>query len=448
MKVDLPAVKVDSPVPFTLPINIIMHCFYAMICTIRVLVWKGGIYMDEQHVMTRDNRKGAYGFLLIVGIIIVAFNLRPAITSVGPVIGIIRDDLGLSNWNAGLLTSLPLIAFAVMSPIAPRLGNRFSNERALVIGLTLLLFGIGIRSVSSVTLLYIGTLLVGLGIAISNVLLPSVIKEKFPDKVELMTGVYSAAMGTFAATASGLSIPIAKGLGLGWQVALIIWGVPAIIGIIVWSYLIRKNRASDPDEMRYVKSGSQHMWRSRLAWQVALFMGFQSFLFYVTISWLPEILHFNGVSIGTAGWMLSLMQIIGLPFSFLVPVIAGKLKSQWGIVVLLGLCATSGYVGLFIGHSFVAMIISTALVGVALGGVFPLALTFLGMRARNAKQAAELSGMAQSFGYILAALGPILIGYLYDVTHAWKVPLLTLIGITVIVMIFGSLAGRNKYVLD
>ncbi|WP_106498500.1 CynX/NimT family MFS transporter [Lentibacillus sp. Marseille-P4043] len=399
--------------------------------------------------MYKDNVKRAYRFLLMVGIIVVAFNLRPAITSVGPVIGTIRDDIGLSNWSAGLLTSLPLIAFAVMSPLAPKLGNRVSNERALLIGLILLLFGIAVRTVSLVALLFIGTLFVGLGIAICNVLLPGVIKEKFPEKVELMTGIYSTAMGTFAATASGVSIPIAKGLGLGWQAALIVWAIPAIVGILIWIYLSKKNKSNDDDEkVRYANTDANRMWKSPLAWQVALFMGFQSFLFYVTISWLPEILHDYGVSIGTAGWMLSMTQIIGLPFSFLVPVIAGKLKSQWAIVVFLGTSAISGYVGLLLGNSFVVMIICSLLIGIALGGVFPLALTFLGMRARTAKQAAELSGMAQALGYLLAAIGPIFIGYLYDVTHAWTVPLLTLIGVALIVITFGSLAGRDKYVLD
>ncbi len=405
--------------------------------------------MNVEHTMYKDNVKRAYRFLLMVGIIVVAFNLRPAITSVGPVIGTIRDDIGLSNWSAGLLTSLPLIAFAVMSPLAPKLGNRVSNERALLIGLILLLFGIAVRTVSLVALLFIGTLFVGLGIAICNVLLPGVIKEKFPEKVELMTGIYSTAMGTFAATASGVSIPIAKGLGLGWQAALIVWAIPAIVGILIWIYLSKKNKSNDDDEkVRYANTDANRMWKSPLAWQVALFMGFQSFLFYVTISWLPEILHDYGVSIGTAGWMLSMTQIIGLPFSFLVPVIAGKLKSQWAIVVFLGTSAISGYVGLLLGNSFVVMIICSLLIGIALGGVFPLALTFLGMRARTAKQAAELSGMAQALGYLLAAIGPIFIGYLYDVTHAWTVPLLTLIGVALIVITFGSLAGRDKYVLD
>src|SRR5690625_1244980 len=159
--------------------------------------------------------------LLIAGIVIAAINLRPAITSVGPLIGTIRDDLGLSNWSAGILTSLPLIAFAVLAPIVPKLGNRYTNNIIMLAGLIILFIGISIRSLSFVFFLFLGTLFAGLGIAICNVLLPAVIKDKFPAKVGLMTSIYSTTMGIFAATASGVSVPIASEAGFGWQGALL-----------------------------------------------------------------------------------------------------------------------------------------------------------------------------------------------------------------------------------
>src|SRR5690625_2817518 len=146
--------------------------------------------------MTTKNPTRIYHFILIIGILFIAFNLRPGITAVGALIGIIRDDVGLANWSAGLLTSLPLVAFAIISPIVPRLGRRFTNEWAMVFGLVILVVGMSVRSISFVAFLFIGTLLVGLGIAISNVLLPGVVKEKFPTKVALMTSLYSTIMGT------------------------------------------------------------------------------------------------------------------------------------------------------------------------------------------------------------------------------------------------------------
>ncbi|MCG1026807.1 MFS transporter [Virgibacillus halodenitrificans] len=401
----------------------------------------------ELHQNTKQYDK-TYRVLLFIGIIVVAFNLRPAITSIGPLIGIIRDDVGLSNWSVGLLTSLPLIAFAIMSPIVPRLANRYTNERIMMVGLILLAIGISARSISLISLLFAGTLFVGLGIAICNVLLPGVIKDKFPARVALMTSLYSTAMGIFAAAASGLSIPIATGMDLGWKLALLIWCLPAIIGIFIWVYLNKNNNKEQTGEINYINPSENRMWKSPLAWHVAAFMGLQSFLFYVTISWLPEILHDYGMDIAHAGWMLSMMQFIGLPASFFVPVIAGKFKSQRPIVIVMASCSVIGYSGLLLGNSYVMLVISTVIIGIALSGTFALALAFLGMRAKNAKQAAELSGMAQALGYVLAAAGPIFIGYLYDLTHLWAIPLITLIIIALMVMAFGLSAGRDVYVLD
>lgn len=406
--------------------------------------------MDEQNILVRENPTRWYRLLLIYGIILAAFNLRPAITSVGPLLGVIRDDLGLSNWTVGLLTSLPLIAFAIMSPMIPKLGRRFTNEYALMIGLILLVFGIAVRSIPFVSLLFAGTLFVGLGVSFCNVLLPSIIKEKFPLKVALMTSMYSTIMTTIAAIASGLSIPLSKGLNLGWNVTLFVWAFPAIIAIMLWFYLARKNKTEPEDKVRTNHSGEakSNIWRSPLAWQVALYMGFQSSFFYITISWLPEILYDYGVDMATAGWMLSIAQFIGVPVSFFVPMIADKFTSQRGIVLGLGAFAISGYCGLLFGSSYTVMVISIILIGVPLGGSFALALTFLSMRARTGKQAAELSGMAQSFGYVLAAIGPISIGYLFDITHVWTTPLIALIVISALVVIFGIGAGKDKYVFD
>ncbi|MGE7615214.1 CynX/NimT family MFS transporter [Paenibacillus sp. NPDC101420] len=394
---------------------------------------------------TQDNKNSLYIILLISGIVLVAFNLRPAITSVGPLVGIIQEDVGLAHWSAGLLMSIPLISFAVMSSLVPRIAARLSNEKTLLLGLVILLVGISIRSISMTLFIFVGTLLIGVGIAIGNVLLPVVVKEKFPQKFGLMTSIYSTSMGLFASLASGISIPLAHGLKLGWDGALIVWGIPTIIAIVVWILLIRLNPAKD-NAVKSVRISAKQIWRSPLAWKIALFMGFQSSLFYITMSWLPEILYNYGISRGTAGWLLSFTQIVGVPVSFLVPILAGRLRSQVWIAFALGMCSIVGYGGLWMGSSYPIMILSIILIGIALGGNFPLALSYIGIRARNGNQAAELSGMAQSMGYMLAAIGPILIGYLYDMTQVWTIPLITLIVISGVVTTFGMLSGRDKYV--
>lgn len=391
--------------------------------------------------------KSYYAYILITGIILVAFNLRPAITSIGPVVGMIQEDMGLAHWSVSFLTSLPLIAFAAVSPIVPKISNKLSNEKTLLLGLVLILAGIGIRTISTIFLLFAGTLLIGIGIAICNVLLPVVIKDKFPLKFGLMTSVYSTLMGLIASLASGLSVPLSSEMNLGWQIALLVWGIPAILAIILWIYLVKNMASPSVADRKKVITSDNTIWRSPLAWQVAFYMGFQSLLFYVTITWLPEILQNLGASLSTAGWLLSFTQLIGLPAGFVVPVLAGHIRSQKSLAAGLGISSVLGYSGLlFFGTNYPVMMTSIILIGIGLGGTFPLGLAFLGLRSQNARQAAELSGMAQSIGYILAAVGPIFIGSLYDFTHTWTIPLIMLIIASAVVILFGFGAGSNKFV--
>ncbi|MEH7179189.1 CynX/NimT family MFS transporter [Neobacillus vireti] len=394
---------------------------------------------------SKAKTKSTYIYLFIAGIVLVAFNLRPAITSLGPLVGMIQEDVGLAHWSAGLLMSLPLVVFAVMSPLVPRIAILLTNERTLIIGLTALIIGISIRSIPTTFFLFAGTLLAGLGIAIGNVLLPAIVKDKFPHKFGLMTSVYSTSMGLVASLASGISVPLAINLNLGWQGAQIVWVIPAVVAILMWVSL-HKSSSKDHKVLKQQTGTNSKMWRTPLAWQIAIFMGFQSFLFYVTISWLPEILHSQGMSMETAGWMLSFTQLVGLPASFFIPVLAGRFQSQIWLAFGLSMCSVVGYSGLLLGTSYPILIVSIVLIGLTLGGAFPLALSYIGLRARNAKQAAELSGMTQSTGYILAAIGPLFIGYLYDLAQLWTLPLITLIIISVVVMIFGMLSGRDRYV--
>lgn len=406
--------------------------------------------MMEEEKLVRSIK--LHQFIVVTGIIAISFNLRPAITSVGPLIGTIRDDVALSNGSAGLLTSLPLIAFAIMSPFAARLGNRYSYEGAMLIGLFLLLIGISIRPVSVSFLLFGGTFIAGLGIAILNVLLPGLIKDKFPLKVGLMTGIYTTTMGIVAATASGLSIPIAGSFERGWQVSLFIWTIPAILAIIIWLYLKSKSQQSKKNvnnrQVKYAQPTGNRIWRSPLAWQIAVFMGLQSFLFYVTISWLPEILYSKGLTMETSGWMLSFTQFIGLPASFIIPMLAERLKSQRIIIIVLALFYFSGFVGILLSNNFTIIVISSIFIGIPLSGIFALALALLGMRARTSRDASELSGMAQSVGYVLAAIGPIFIGFLFDLSGNLNLPITAILITIIILLIFGLLVGKERYVFD
>lgn len=389
--------------------------------------------------------KSIYKYILVAGIVLVAMNLRPAITSIGPLVGMIQKDLGLVHWSVGFLTSLPLIAFAFVSPMVPKLAKLLSNERTLIIGLLTLLIGIIIRFVPNTIFLFAGTLFVGIGIAICNVLLPVIVKEKFPRKFGLLTSVYSTSLTLMASVASGVSVPLASGFSLGWKNSLMIWGVPVVGAILLWIFLEKRSPGHE-DSIKPSRTSGHEIWRSALAWQIAFFFGFQSFMFYVTIAWLPEIMINRGVSLEMSGWLLSVTQLIGLPFSFIVPMIAGRFRSQQWLGVGLSMCSVIGFVGLLWNGSYTMMLLSSMSLGIGLGGCFPLGLTFIGLRARDGLQASELSGMAQSVGYILAAFGPLFIGYLYDLTRNWTVPLITMVVISVFLVVFSVFAGREKYV--
>lgn len=396
-------------------------------------------------MMTSPNKKSQHAstFFFMVTIIVIAINLRPAITVVGPLIESIRSDFAFSHGTAGLITTLPLMAFAIFSPLAPKIGRRFGIEIVLFGGMVLLTIGIVMRSLHLMTTLFIGTCLIGIAIAVCNVLLPALVKFKFPHKIGLFTGVYSAFMGLFAALGSGLSVPLAEGLGLGWRGSLACWSFLAVIAAVVWLPKFRSTGRTDDSQDEKFKL--RKLWRSPLAWQVTFFMGLQSFVFYVTVAWLPEILHDKGFSVSTAGWMMSFMLLIGVPATFIMPLLADRRPDQRLLVVLISLSFIVGLVGILIGSTSWT-IVWLIFLGLGLGASISLALAFLSLRARSSQQAAELSGMAQSIEYTLAAIGPVLFGYLHDMTHSWTVPLIMLLFIGVVMLIAGLGAGRNTYV--
>ncbi|MBP1155345.1 MULTISPECIES: MFS transporter [unclassified Paenibacillus] len=381
--------------------------------------------------------------LLVLGIILVASNLRASLTVVGPLVGTIREEAGLSSILAGLLIALPLIGFAVLSPLSPKLARRFGMEQTLLGCMVVLTAGILLRSVSSAVALFAGTALLGLALAVCNVLLPSLIKRDFPGNVGLMTGVYTVSMSIWAAFASGLSVPIAQDLGLGWRGSLVCWAILSVIGALAWLPQLKSRRQAAASRMN--GAAISGLWNSPLAWQVTFFMGLQSMVFYVTVAWLPTILTDRGLSAASAGWMLSMMQFVGVPATFIAPVLAGRRPSQRSLATVIVLLPLIGYIGLLSGGTMLVTL-WTMLIGLGLGASISLALTLLTLRTANAEQAAELSGMAQSVGYLLAAVGPILFGLLHDLTSSWKVPLLTLIAVIIVLLIVGLGAGRNEYV--
>ena len=393
---------------------------------------------------TAHGRSRLRSLLLVLGIVLLAANLRPALTGVAPLIGQIRADTGISNGVAGLLTTLPLLAFALLSPIAPRVARRFGMERALLASLLVLAAGILLRGAGAVAALLSGTAILGAAIAVGNVLLPGLVKREFPERAGLMTSVYSASLGISAALAAGVSIPLAQLAGIGWRGALAVWALPALLAGAAWlPQLGRNDRPADPSARN--APAVNDLWRSPLAWQVTLFMGLQSLAYYVTLTWLPEILQAEGMSASRAGWMLGLSQAVAIVTMFLAPMIAERRPSQRGVVAVAVGASGVGVLGLLVA-GYAASAVWVVLLGLGQGASFSLALTFFALRASDPGHAAALSGMAQSVGYLLAAGGPLLFGVLRDATGSWKVPLALLLTVTACLLIAGLGAARDAHV--
>ncbi|MCC3379701.1 CynX/NimT family MFS transporter [Paenibacillus farraposensis] len=400
---------------------------------------------SQQHQRALEYKSLRYAgpWVLAAGVILVGANLRASITSVGPLIGLIKDSLHISNTLSGLVTTLPLLAFALLSPFVANLSRRFGSSRVIFAALLLLTAGIVVRSTLGVTALFAGTAMLGLAIAVCNVLLPSLIKEEFPHNSGLMTGVYSVSMNVVAATASGLSIPLALGGGMGWRGALGIWAVMGVIGILLWLPQVLKARKTV--KKAAISDRTVNVYRSSLAWKVTLFMGLQSALFYIPAAWFPEMLTGQGMDSETAGWMLSMLLFSQMPVTFTVPIWAARLKDQRVLVLIMASLYFIGLGGFLLGATQWS-VIWVICIGIAGGFAFPLVMMFFNLRTRTPQQAAELSGMAQSFGYLLAATGPTLFGYLHDATQGWTIPLLLLLGLSVLLVFAGLGAARKRYV--
>ncbi|CAH0343938.1 MFS transporter [Bacillus sp. CECT 9360] len=378
--------------------------------------------------------------VLVLGIIFAAANLRAPLTSVGPIVDLIKTELNMSNASAGMLTTIPLLAFAAVSPLAPKFARRFGTEYTLFGAMIFLAAGIALRYVPSMETLFLGTALLGIAIAVCNVLLPGLVKREFPNKVGLMTGTYSLSMNLWAAIASGISIPISQGFGQGWRFSLVCWILLSLVSLVLW---LPQLRSANMPTSSHEKGGS--VWQSGLAWKVALFMGLQSTVFYTVITWFPSMLHEQGLSHSAAGWLLSLAQFVSLPASFLIPIWAGRLANQRRLVGFIVLCLLLTYAGLLSGNPTFAPLCAV-LVGIALGAAFSLATMFFVLRTQNAHQAAELSGMAQSIGYLLAAIGPALFGLIHDFTHSWTIPIIILCVAAILLFIVGMEAGSSRYI--
>ncbi len=389
--------------------------------------------------MSRQARRAAAALIFVV------LNLRLAVAAIPPVLGEIERETGLSSAAAGVLTALPVLCFGAVALLTPPLLRRLRMAPLLLLTMVAIVVGIAIRLDSTLVALFAGTIVLGAGIAVANVLVPGLIKRDFPAQAAIMVGLYSVGLSLSGAISAGLTVPVEHLFGIGWRPAVAVWGIFAILALVLWAPQVRllEPTESGPAEPAVGRA----LWRDRLAWNVTLFMGFQSLAFYTTLSWLPRILEDNGMSQGTAGWILSFSFFPAMAAAFVTPGIQRRLRWRPMLVMSLAAVWAIAYAGLIVGPTDAPYVWAT-LLGFGQGMALALGVGFIVARAPDSHHAAHLSTMAQGVGYLIAAAGPFVVGAFHALTGGWTVPLLLLIANLVPMVIAGFLACREGHVLE
>jgi MFS transporter, CP family, cyanate transporter len=380
---------------------------------------------------------GLFAFFLV------AANLRPALTSVGPLLETVRTSLGLSDAAAGLLPTLPLLIFAGLSLFA-HFGEAFGIEKTLAWCLALIAAGIALRSQGSIAALFAGTAIFSAGIAVANVLVPSLIKRDFPDHVGGMTTAYVMVLTLTGAFATGLAVPLATRLAGGWQSSLAIWAAFAALALLFWLPETRSAKTAAVAKQTDNKAVAKSVWRSALAWQVTVFMGLQFLIYFVTIGWMPPYLIALGVSAAEAGWLLTLYQVVGFAVGVVAPPLLRRGPDQRVLAVAACLVTALCVLGLLAAPRLAALWLAVS--GASFGITFILAFALIGLRTTDYRRAASLSAMAQATGYLIAAIGPAAFGWLHDLTAGWTVPMLGFVAVAALQAVAGFGAGRQGQV--
>lgn len=372
---------------------------------------------------------------LAVALLLIAVNLRLPLVSVGPVLDDVRDALGLSSTAAGALTTLPLLCFAGAGAAVPALARRVGLEMALLLGMLALVAGAALRFAPQIAPLYAGTFVAGVGIAVGNVLLPALIKREFAPP-GLMMGLYVAVMTTGAAVATALTVPLERALG-SWELALGAWTVPAVVATVAWLPALASARRGEP----VAPVPKVRLRGDRLAWMLTGLFAFQSTLFYALVAWMPDLLRDAGLSDGRAGAMVSIAMLLGLPSGLLAPIVAARMTDQRVLVAGSAALWIAGLAGVLASPTTLTEL-WMVLMGIAQGAGFALAIALVVLRSPDGARATALSGMVQSLGYVVAAVGPLALGALHDLTGGWDAVLVTMLAITGLMLACGLGAGR------
>jgi CP family cyanate transporter-like MFS transporter len=379
----------------------------------------------------------------LVGILLVAVNLRAAITSLGALLDEVRVGLGLSGALAGIVTTLPALSFAAFGAVTPWLTRRFSPARVLVGAMAALAIGEILRALAGSPLVFLLLSALALaGIAVANVLLPVLVKTYFPERSGLVTGVYTMTLIAGTTAASAASVPIAEAFG-SWRAGLGVWAVIAVVAMLPWLRTGLRRHARVPRTPAHARVRPA---RTGLGWAMAVYFGAQSLSGYATMGWLAQIFRDADYSPTSAGLLLAGVTAVGVPFALLMPTLAGRLRDLRPMILVMSTAMVASYVGLALApHGGAILWVTLLAVGQA---AFPLVLAMIGMRARTPEGTVALSAFAQSTGYLIAALGPFLVGVLYEATGGWTLPMGLLIAAALVQAAAGVRAARPRFIED
>lgn len=400
--------------------------------------------------MKNKTREDFSYILLIINVLVlvlVSSNLRSPITSVGPVLHQISNSLHLNNLQSSMLTSIPLFMFASCSVLVSKFSHRFSINRFLLYALIILSFGLFMRVFGSVWTLFTGSVFIGLGVCIGNVITPGYIKNNFPKQIGLMTGIFAVSMNLTAALASGYSVSLGEWTGYGWRGSLGVWLVIALLALFVVAVEFLLNKSSVQQIGASLVKSDFNMFKSKQAWNISIFMGLQSLVYYSLISWLPAVLGDYGMQGNEPGWILFIIQISMIPITFVGPIIANKMKNQKTMIVFIFILMLASVL-MFAWLKLEWIYVTAVLLGLSNGLSFSLSILFFSLRTKSSANAIKISGMAQSVGYLIAAFGPAVFGKLHDFDSSWKWSFYFL-GLSITTMFyFGMKAARRKFVED
>ena len=373
-------------------------------------------------------------------IFLTALVLRPPVAQIGPILSVIQEALGLDSSQAAILTAIPVLCFGFGAFASPALVRKFGVNRTMIYLLAVMVITISIRPYVGFVGLLIGTTLAGLAMAVANVLLPSVVRSRFPKHVVVLTSGYTTLLAVSASFAAAFSYPSA--LSLGWQLSLAIWALPTALALLLSFSLLSADQSVSDSENEDTRGDTKLILRSPMAWAIMALFGIQSLGFYALLAWLPSLAIDSGMNPSDAGSLLSLMTVVGVPLGLILSSNFGRFKSLSLVGAVISLVTLTGMCLLLLQLWVPAAIV----IGVGQASSFPLSLSLISTRAANQRLTTMLSSVAQGIGYLIAAAGTFLFGWVATVTGNWEFSVLGLIALTLVQTGAAWFAGKPKLI--